>query len=129
MLFGLKNSPRTFQHKIYVILSNAILKYALAYLDDIFVFLKSGEEHKTHLRPVLSLLVTDGVSLSLNRCLFLGDNIDYLGHVIRPADCKFSAYDGRNTFPQEPDYRHGVEVLPGPLKPPQTIRTELSQNS
>lgn len=79
-LTGLKNSSRTFQRVIYVILSTARWQYALVYLDDSFVFSQSLEEHKTYLWRVLSLFATAGVTLKLNKFLFFADTIRYFGH-------------------------------------------------
>lgn len=41
-----------------------------------------------HLRQVLTLLSESGVTLELNRLLFLAENIDFLWNVIRPGRLK-----------------------------------------
>lgn len=58
MQFELKNAPETLKRAIYVILSTARYKNAKVYLDDIVLFFKSVEEHKTNFIRVLILLVT-----------------------------------------------------------------------
>ena len=85
MPFGLKNAPATFQRAIDVILSSVKWQFALVYLDDIVIFSPKPEEHIEHVKKVLMLLQDAGVTIKLRKCFFFTDNIDYLGHVIRPG--------------------------------------------
>ena len=49
MPFGLTNAPATFQHLMQSCLGNLHLQYCIKYLDDIFVFSKTPEEHLVRL--------------------------------------------------------------------------------
>lgn len=82
MVFGLKNTPSTFQRVIKVIFSTVRWRFALVYLDYIIMFSNTPEEHLTHLRYVWTLFSEAGVTLKLKKCLLFTDRIDYLGHVI-----------------------------------------------
>jgi len=85
MPFGLKNAPATFQRVMDVILSSVRWQFALVYLDDIFVFSTTVEDHFDHVRTVLGLLKDAGVTLRLDKCHFFSEAVDYLGHVVRPG--------------------------------------------
>lgn len=91
-IFVLKITHCTFQRVGYGTPLNWRWKYALVYFDDIVLFSKSVEEHKSHSREVLFILPTDFVNLKLKKCLVLEDVIDFLVHVIRPAQLKVSQH-------------------------------------
>lgn len=55
---------------------------AVVYLDDVFVFLKTDEQHHNHLQRVLLLLQDAGVTLTLKPCSLVTKTIKYFGHVI-----------------------------------------------
>jgi Reverse transcriptase (RNA-dependent DNA polymerase) len=69
--FGLVSAPATFQREIYVILSSVRFRCALTYLDDIIVFSSTFEQHIRDLNLALSLVRSAGVTLKLDKCLFL----------------------------------------------------------
>ena len=52
MPFGLKNAPATFQRLMYIILKDYINDFVIVYIDDIIVYSKNKEDHKTHLEKV-----------------------------------------------------------------------------
>lgn len=96
----LRNASGTFQCKTSTTLLSVKWQFALVYMEVIFIFSTSPEQHKDHVHKVLTLLKSPGETLKL-MCQFFTDNIDYLGHVIRPrrleialhthtplADCK-----------------------------------------
>ena len=85
MPFGLKNAPATFQRAIDIILSRVKWQYALVYLDDVIIYSKTVEEHFRHVRTVLTLLQSAGISLKLKKCAFFTAAVDYLGHRIKPG--------------------------------------------
>lgn len=89
-----------------VILSTIRWQYALVYLDDVIVYSRSIEAHLDHVYSVLQLLKDAGVTLQLKKCQFFTDNVDYLGHVIRPG--KLQVADKT------------TEAIEG-LKPPTTV--------
>lgn len=83
-LFGLRISYPTFQKAMDVILLSVEWKSALVYLDYMVVFSKTVKGQMAHLRQVLTLLRDSGVTLKLNNCSFLAEEMDYLGRVICP---------------------------------------------
>ena len=85
MPFGLRNAPATFQRTLDVILSGVKWKTCLVYIDDVIIFSKNEEEHVDHLEQVLSLLGEAGVKLKLKKCFFFKQEVEYLGHIIRPG--------------------------------------------
>lgn len=83
MLFGLKNSPETFQRTIDGIISPWKWQYALIYINEIFVFSRSKNEHIVQVCQVFDLLRDTELALKLKKCSFLSNTIDYLDHDIR----------------------------------------------
>ena len=70
MPFGLKNAPATFQRAVDIIVSRVKWETALVYFDDVIVYLRTVTEHMAHVREVLRLLHTEGVSLKLAKYTF-----------------------------------------------------------
>jgi len=82
---GLCNAPATFQRAMDMILAGEKWQICLVYLDDVIVFSRSPEEHLQHLDEVLTLLGKAGVTLKARKCHFFQEEVEYLGHVIRPG--------------------------------------------
>lgn len=80
-----ENAPSTFQRAIDFILSTVKWWFALVYLHDVFIFLRSVKEHLNHLQTVLELLSRARVSLELKKCFFLEGDIDCCVQVTRPG--------------------------------------------
>ena len=85
MPFGLQNAPATFQRAVDIILSGVKWKTALVYLDDVIVYSRTVTEHMAHVREILQLLHTAGMSLKLAKCAFFHTSVTYLEHVIGPG--------------------------------------------
>ena len=56
MPFGVPNAPATFQRMMNVVFKEELDTFVLVYLDDILVFLRTVEEHISHLRTALRKL-------------------------------------------------------------------------
>ena len=82
MPFGLCNAPATFQRLMNHVLRDLIGIRVLVYLDDIIIFSNSLEEHLTHLREVLLRLRNAGLKLKSDKCDFMREKVNYLGHII-----------------------------------------------
>lgn len=74
------------------ILFSVCWQFALLFLDDIVVFLKPTQDHIDQVRRVLQLLYRASVTLKLKECKLYAEQIDYLGHVIRPGCLELSEH-------------------------------------
>jgi hypothetical protein len=90
MPFGLCSAPGTFQRLMHQILRNENWNQCLIYLDDILIFGRTLEEHCSRLRTVLQRFREAGVKLSPKKCMFLQEEVEYLGHVITKDGIKAS---------------------------------------
>ena len=78
--FGLKNAPQYFQRRMDQVLQG--LYYCRCYIDDIFVWSSSFEEHVIHLQEVFQRLRDVGLKVHPGKCVFGADSIDILQHHI-----------------------------------------------
>jgi len=76
------NAPATFQRLMTSIFRDAIGRFMHVYLDDIFIYSDSIEEHETHLRYIFEKLRESQLFLKWTKCDLYADNVDCLGHVI-----------------------------------------------
>lgn len=83
--FGLCNAPATFQRAIDLILAGGKWQFALVYLDDMIVFSGRAEDHLSHLDRVFILLSEAGVTLKPTKCHLFSNEVEYLGHIVRPG--------------------------------------------
>ena len=105
MPFGLCNAPATFQRVMQTVLAGLEWQSCFVYLDDILVASKTFQEHVQHIREVLERLCAAGLRLKPRKCLFLHEEVPYLGHlisaeVIRPDPAKTQKV---STFPTPND--------------------------
>ena len=83
MPFGLCNAPATFQRLMQVVLAGLVeWDCCFVYIDDILVASKSFEEHLHHLQLVFDCLRKADLRLKSTKCLFLCEEVPYLGYVI-----------------------------------------------
>ncbi|KIJ37117.1 hypothetical protein M422DRAFT_112343, partial [Sphaerobolus stellatus SS14] len=81
-IMGDCNAPSTFQHLMTMIFIKQVSRFVHVYLDDIFVFSMSIEEHEEHLNQVFTLLHANHLYLSKIKVDLYLDRMDCLGHVI-----------------------------------------------
>ena len=74
---------QTFQHLMERIFRR--LLFVFIYLDDLLVASRNRKLHIEHLRVVLELLVQNGLVWNLDKCSFVQNEIEYLGHKITAA--------------------------------------------
>ena len=55
----------------------------LVYLEDVIVFSRNQHEHMEHLYSVLTFLEDAGIKLKIEKCVFVNNEVKYLGHCIR----------------------------------------------
>ena len=80
MPFGLINASSTFQRLMDRVTSG--LKNAAAYIDDVFVFARSWEEHLHALDATLGRLKEAGLKCKLSKCTFGGESVKCLGQIV-----------------------------------------------
>ena len=76
------NAPATFQRLMTRIFRKFIAKFVYVYLDDIFIFSKTIEEHEDHLRKVFDVLRAQSLYLSAPKVDLYSERMDCLGHRI-----------------------------------------------
>ena len=76
------NAPATFQWLMTQIFQKFIGKFVYIYLDDIFIFSYSIEEHESHLQQVFDTLRAQSLYLSTSKVDIYSRNMDCLGHWI-----------------------------------------------
>jgi len=57
----------------------------LVFLDDVIIFSASAEQHVEDVEAVLTRLREAGVTLKLEKCTGVSDEVEYLGHIVRPG--------------------------------------------
>jgi hypothetical protein len=76
------NAPATFQRLMTHIFRDHIDRFVHVYLDDIFIFSRSVEEHEKHLRIVFETLRKAQLYLSKDKCNLYAEHMECLGHII-----------------------------------------------
>ncbi|GBG73218.1 hypothetical protein CBR_g12935 [Chara braunii] len=85
MPFGLTNAPTTFHaamtNEFHAMLDRFVLVF---YLDDILVYSRTFEDHLGHLRLVLETLRRAKYKANRDKCEFVRQELEYLGHFVTP---------------------------------------------
>src|SRR5258706_4946877 len=76
------NAPATFQQLMTRIFRKFIAKFIYVYLDNIFIFSNSVEEHESHLSKVFDVLRAQSLYLSAPKVDIYSKRMDCLGHRI-----------------------------------------------
>ncbi len=76
------NMPATFQHLMTSIFQDVIGVFMHVYIDDIFIFLDSIEEHEAHLCIIFDRLHEQTLYLKWAKCELYAKQIDCLGYII-----------------------------------------------
>lgn len=102
MPFGLVNAPAVFQGVMNKIVEIAKPDLIIVYLDDVIIPSKTTEEGVQVLNRFLRLLEKCNLTLRYDKCNFLHENIDFLGHRIdengiRPGKSKLIAIEKYKT--------------------------------
>lgn len=78
LCFGIASAPGLFQSFMENILKD--LKGVVVYFDDILVFGETLSEHNNNLSKVLERLEKNGLSVSLEKCFFAREKVQFLGY-------------------------------------------------
>ena len=81
MPFGLTGAPATFQREMNRILFDLLGKCVFVFLDDIFIFSNSFEEHLIPLKQVFEIFRKYEVKINIEKCCFFKE-VELLGHVV-----------------------------------------------
>ena len=82
MSFGLKNAPSEFQNIMNEIF-NPFSSHSIVYIDDVFIFSKSIEQHWKHLRSFLNIVKFNGLVVSAPKIKLFQASVRFLGFDIR----------------------------------------------
>jgi hypothetical protein len=82
MPFWVTNAPAVFMDLMHRIFRPYLDKFVVVFIDDIFIYSKSPEEHAAHLKLVLEKLREHKLYAKFSKCEFWLDTVVFLGHVI-----------------------------------------------
>ena len=82
MPFGITNSLSTFMRLMNEVLKEFLGRFVIVYLDDIFIFSKTLEEHLIHFSKVLDKLREENLLINLKKCSFVKKELVYLRFVV-----------------------------------------------
>ena len=82
MSFGLTNAPATFMDLMNRMFKPYLDSFVVVFIDDIFIYSSSREEHEQHLRSVLQTLKNNQLYAKFSKCEFWLDSVAFLGHVV-----------------------------------------------
>ena len=102
--FGLAQAPAYFQRLIDEVLVG--LPFAFGYLDDILIHSEYPEIHLDHLRTIFERLRAADLKLKADKCNFLKQHIQYLGHLV--------SSEGIEPLPEKLE---AMEKMPAPTNP------------
>ena len=86
--FGTTNAPATFQRLMGAVMGDLNLTQCLLYIDDIIVYSKTVEEHLERLEAVFRKLDEAGLKLKPSKCVFMCQEVKYLGHIVSSEGVK-----------------------------------------
>ena len=81
MPLGVTNAVTTFQRLMNSVLHEFLDKFLGVYLDDLFFYSKSLEDHMDHLKLVLDEFQAHKLYAKMSTCQFAVPYMEYLGHV------------------------------------------------
>ncbi|GBG82798.1 hypothetical protein CBR_g36329 [Chara braunii] len=84
MPFGLTNAPTIFQAAMTHEFRAMLDRFVLVYLNDILVYNRTLEDHLEHLRRVLETLRRAKYQANRDKCEFVRQELEYLGHFVTP---------------------------------------------
>jgi len=91
MPFGLTKAPADFQRFINDVLHPFLDNFCTAYLDDILIYSNTLQEHRIHVKTILTALSKAGLHLKLEKCEFHRTEVAYLGLIITNEGIKMDS--------------------------------------
>lgn len=80
MAFGLCNAAQTFQRHMNEVLRG--LDFVFVYIDDICIASNDETQHMEHLKTVFDRLRKYGLTINVEKCLFVQTQVKFLGHLV-----------------------------------------------
>jgi hypothetical protein len=118
MLFGLQNSPATFQrcmNRVFAKIMNRHPGKVFVYMDDVLIATgEDVEEHRRIVREILEMFRQESFFLKLSKCKFEQTSIDYLGIRVE-----------QGTIRIDPTKRKGLSQWPRTLSLVKEVRSTL----
>ena len=90
--FGLTNALATFQTLMNNILQPFLDNFVVVYLDDILVYSKTEEEHCTHIKKVLQVLLDNSLYAHPDKCVFFQTTIEFCGHIVMEGEVRMDPH-------------------------------------
>ena len=84
--FGLKSGPSNMQRLLEVTLQG--IDNCFLYIDDILLYSKNKQEHLKTLEEIFKRLSENHMPLSIEKCEFLKDKVEYLGYDVSSSGIK-----------------------------------------
>ena len=81
-LFGLYNVSTIFQNYINYILYNALNNYYTAYLNNVFIFLKTCTKYMKYINKIIQRLSNARLQININKSKFYATKIKYFSLII-----------------------------------------------
>ena len=85
---GLSIAPSTFMRLMNEVLKDYTWRFMVVYLDDILIFSRKREEHIKHVEMVLNKLHEEKLTINLEKCEFLKQELVYLGFMVSKGSLK-----------------------------------------
>uniref|UniRef100_A0A8C5MC00 Gypsy retrotransposon integrase-like protein 1 n=1 Tax=Leptobrachium leishanense TaxID=445787 RepID=A0A8C5MC00_9ANUR len=111
MPYGLCNAPASFQYLVNDIFRDILDQYIIVYLDDILVYSDNLQDHRIHMKEVLSRLRKNHLYAKAEKCLFETSSVSFLGFIISPGNIKM-----------DPEKVKAIESWPTPVTRKETQR-------
>ena len=90
MGFGFCNTPATFTRLMTHVWDPFIRLFVIVYLDVIYIYSKSAEEHLDHLRKVLVALRENKWSIKMVKCFWAKRVTEYLSFIVESGNVRTS---------------------------------------
>jgi len=88
--------------------------FAVAYLNDILIYLTDEEQHDCHLDTILAILEHENLIANPSKCYFFVDEVPFLGHIVSGTGVRMDQrkIDSITNWPS-PKSVHDVQVFLG----------------
>ena len=83
---GLCNATATFATMMNEVRDGLVDRFCTVYLDDIFIFSKTAEEHRLHVKEILQRLRDHKLYASPEECHFMAREVEFLGIIVGTKD-------------------------------------------